>query len=159
MYKNLNYNGKCRLLYPYSDVVCRMNYNCDYCSLAFDIRRNQRQNDSEDNVLFTWRDALKMTPKSNGLTFYRRPVILKPESMSRLGIKVNLINQIFFCDGGSGVFACNPAGMIDGYLVSDRKERYTITRHDVFGVPNEAAVQRYFDLYGINLSKEGLNMK
>ena len=160
MYEALKYNGNCRLLHPYAKVVCRLDYHCDYCDVAARIHQNKREQTSDNNEpLFTWRDALKMTPKAQGSNFYRRSVILKPESMSRLGIKPNLINQIFFCDGGSGMFACNPAGMIDGYLVSDRKERYTITRHDVYGVPNDSAVQRYFDLFGIDLNKEGFKMK
>ena len=66
---------------------------------------------------------------------------------------------MFFVDGGSGAFASNPAGLIEGYLVADRKRRLQITRHNVFGVPNESAVERYFDTFGINLKKEGLAMK
>ena len=155
MYRSVNYNGYCRLLHPYAKVVCHLDYRCEYCDVAARIQQNKREQTLDvDEPLFTCRDALKMTPKANGSDFYFRPVILKPESMTRLGIKSNLINQIFFCDGGSGIFPCNPAGMIDGYLVSDRKERFTITRHDVYGVPNGSAVQRYFDLFGINLNKE-----
>ena len=147
------------MLLPYTKVYCKLGYACPYCDVYYDIQKNKRSSVPADEPLMTWRDALKMTPKANGSNFYHRTVILKPEAMARLGIKNTLINQIFYCEGGSGVFACNPAGMIDGFLVADRNERHTITRHDVFGVPNELAVERYFDLYGINIEWEVEKMK
>ena len=152
MYKSINYKGKCALLHPCGDIECRLNYHCDYCETAFIIRQNKRVETIADDQLFRWSDALKMTPKGDGLSWYKRPVILKPDTMRRLNIPVNLINQIFFCDSGSGVFACNPAGMIDGFLVIDRQERHILSRHDVYGVPNASAMQRYKDLFGIDLT-------
>lgn len=152
MFDRINYKGKCALLHPYGVVDCDCNYHCDLCFLAYDIRKNKREQRLDDALLFSWRDTLKMTPKGGGLNWYRRPVILKPDSMRAKGITVNLINQILFCDDGSGCFACNPAGMVDGFLVIDRKERYTFTRHDIYGVPNEAAVAKYYELYGIDLN-------
>ena len=129
-------------------------YICDVCDIAYRIRQNKISEVLDDECLFNWRDVLGITPKSGGAQWYNRPVLLKPEAMKRAGITVNLINQVFFAVGGSGVFPHNPMGMIDGYLVSQPKKEYTFFRGDFYGVPNDAAVERYYSLYRIKISNK-----
>ena len=153
MFKDLDFNGNCRLLYPYAQVTCDLNYMCDFCEIPHRIQQNRRDREDEEFTLFGRGDVLRQTPKGGGLNWYMRPIVLKPDAMRRLGIKVNLVNQILIAYDGSGVFARNPAGMIDGYLVCDRNRRYTFSRHDVYGVPNEQACAKYFEYFGINLNR------
>ena len=149
--KSLKFDGYCRMLLPYSKVECKHLYECEYCDVCFRIRQNRAEVVLDDNFLFDHRDVLPHTPKGGGSDWYKRPVILKPDAMRREGITVNLINQIMFADGGSGVFKHNPSGMVDGFLVVRKTERYTFFRNDIYGVPNEAAARRYYELYRIKI--------
>ena len=151
MFKEKNLSGYCRLLLPYHEVECHFFYMCDYCDVCHRIRQIKACEELNDSLLFDWHDVLPMTPKGGGSDFYKRPVILKPESMRRVGMKVNLINQLFYADGGSGCFKHNPSGMVDGYILLNAADRYTFFRNDFYGVPNESAVKRFKSLYGKNI--------
>lgn len=150
--------GRC-ILIPYGYVVCEYSHQCNFCDIAYRIRENLGQKAMRDEELFRWCDALPMTKKMNGVDFYRRVVILKPDVLRANNIPANLLYQMFFCDGGSGVFFHNPAGLIEGYLVADRTRRLQINRHGVYGIPKDSTVERYFDIFRINLDKEGTKMK
>ena len=149
MFKDLNFNGYCRMLLPHARVECKMNYICDCCDVCFTIRKNIIETPTDESFLFDHRDIIPMTPKFGGGNWYRRPVILKPEAMRREGITVNLINQIMFARGGSGVFAHNLSGMVDGVLVADMRKEYTFFRNDIYGIPNNEAARKYRELYRI----------
>ena len=151
MFKDLNFNGYCRLLLPYARVECRFNYLCDCCDVCYNIRKNKMETVVDDAFLFDHRDVIPGTPKYGGGNWYKRAVILKPGAMRREGITVNLINQLLFAYGGSGVFAHNLSGMVDGFLLSDRSKEYTFFRNDIYGIPNEDAVRKYYDLYRIKI--------
>ena len=160
MNKTLKFNGYCRMLLPHAFVECKQGYTCDYCDLGVNIRLNKSREELDKGLLFTWRDAISQTGKYGCADWYKKVIILKPEAMRRAGIPVNLINQLFYAVGGSGVFKHNPSGMIDGYPVlqivglpsSFEKKEYTFFRNDFYGVPNEAAVKMYESLYKIKIN-------
>lgn len=142
------------IMIPYLRATCKYSHDCRSCDIADRVRFNSREFTKKTAELFWPFDVLPKTPKGGGLEYLRKPLILKPEAMECLGIEVELYNQIFIPTGGAGMFSNFPGSQIDGYIVNDRRKIYTISRHDVYGVANEAAVKRFKDLFLIDLHKE-----
>ncbi len=139
---------------PSAMVNCERNYRCSRCEIADRIRLNRLEKRTE-YIMFDYYDAKKQTPKGGGAEWVYKALILKPESMSRAGIEVDLYHQIFVATGGSGMLSINPAGMVDGYLLADKfdKKTYTFIRHDFFGIPTERAAERYDKLFITDVKK------
>ena len=138
---NLRKNGLCLHL-PYSTVLCDNFYRCDHCVVADRIRRNTGEVICE-RPLFGWRDALPQTPGKKGETWFRKPVILSPEAMERLGLEPILKNQIIIAEDGPGVFKHNPCGEIDAILYADPRRVITVNRSECYGMPNPRACEIY----------------
>lgn len=148
-----SFRGMC--LIRHVDVRC-YHHRCDLCEIADRYRKNLIDHTEKDVMLFSHSDVLRHTLKGGGLEYVYRPIILKPEAMEAKGIKVCAYNQIFVSTDGGGMFSHNPGSEIDGYLVSDThrtKTIYTFGRQDFYGVPNERAVERFFELFLIDLRK------
>ena len=140
-------------LIPYTDVKC-YHHRCEACEIADSYRKNIRSPLTLSSTLFDHTHVLRKTVKGGGLEYVYRPLILKPEAMAAKGIEVNMYNQIFVSVDGGGMFSHNPGSEIDGYLVSDyHKKIYTFGRQDFYGVPNEYAVKRFYELFLIDLRK------
>ena len=135
--------------FPSGYVKCVNYYNCTLCELADRLRNSRPLN----VPLFDWRDALPQTPAWNAENWYKRPVILSPDAMRRLGIELRTINQIMIAYDGPGVFKKNVAGEIDGFLLCDKNKHITVTRSECFGIPTQRAAARYDELYLLGLSK------
>lgn len=97
------------------------------------------------------KNVLRQTPKGGGETFFRRPIVLKEEAMERLGITKHLYYQIAIATGGPGCWIKNSAGFIDAYLYGDPGREILVYRHEVYGIPDEAAVERYNKLFLLKL--------
>lgn len=136
---------------PYAKVRCDYSHRCHSCEIADRIRKNMRDS-AVTHEMFGYYDVKKRTPKGGGLEWVYKPLVLRPESMERVGIPLDLYHQIFIVTGGSGMLSINSAGMVDGYLSADRKS-YTFIRHDFFGIPNEAAAEKYDKLFITNIKK------
>lgn len=126
-----------------------INYGfCDRCEIADRYRLQNFQQES----LFDWTDALPQTPKGCR-QWIDMPVILKPSAMDRLNIAPLLLNQIMVTTLSPGCFYQNPVGAIDGYLLVDRTKRIEVSRKECYGVPTLKAVERYDDLFHMNLRR------
>ena len=146
-----NFRGMCYI--PYLNVRC-YHHTCNCCDIADRYRQRQSDHTKKTNDLFDHTNVLRKTEKGGGLEYVYRPIILKPEAMSAKGIEVCMWNQILISTDGGGMFSHNPGGEIDGYLVSDRyrtKTIYTFGRQDFYGVPDERAVERFRELFLIDL--------
>lgn len=131
-------------------------YHCDTCDKYDKYHKKPVDHTENEALLFDHNDVLRRTVKGGGLEYVYRPIILKPEAMQAKGIKVCVYNQIFVSVDGGGMFSHNPGSEIDGYLVSDThrtKTIYTFGRQDFYGVPNERAVERFYELFQIDLRK------
>ena len=148
------YNKSECFMIPYLRTTCNYSHNCCRCDIADRVRFNSREFTKKTFELYWPCDVLRKTEKGGGLDYLYKPLILKPEAMERLGIEVELYNQIFIPTSGAGMFSNFPGSQFDGYILNDRRKIYTISRHDVYGVANEAAVKRYKDLFLIDLHKE-----
>ena len=134
--------------FPYGYVRCDNFRSCARCELADRIR-------SESNVtapLFDYRDALPQTP-TGCMDWIKKPVILKPQAMERLGIPSYLVNQIMITELSPGIFHKNACSDIDGYLFADPSKKLTVSRADCYGVPNARAVERFDKIYFLKLSR------
>ena len=127
-------------------VRCDYGYHCERCELADRIAKNTGRFVA-DLPLLGWRDALPQTPSYKGEVWFRKPVILSPEAMTRLGLPLSLRYQIILADDGPGVFKHNPCGEIDGVLYADLTREFTVTRSECFGMPNERACRLYDSHY------------
>ena len=127
---------------------------CHMCDKYDKYHKKPVDHTENEALLFDHNDVLRHTVKAGGLEYVYRPIILKPEPMLAKGIKVCLYNQILVSTDGGGMFSWNPGSEIDGYLVSDlAKKIYTFGRQDFYGVPNERAVERFYELFRIDLRK------
>ena len=144
------YKGLCYRL-PYG-VVCNNDHKCNSCDIYYNIRENKGENVSDPDSLLSWRHTIKATSKAGGADWYLRPLLLKPEAMSRVGLALNDLNQIVVAYNGSGMFQYNPSGMIDVYLAASPSRRYTFSRQDFYGVPNDAACEYYREEYDIKIN-------
>ena len=140
-------NGYCRLL-PYGYLICENHFICDACEVGDRIRIQV----SDDHILFDHRDALPQTP-TGCQNFCNMPLILSPSAMERLRIKSTLINQIMIANPSPGCFQKNPVGEIDGYLFNRPSYQFTVTRNEVFGVPNSRCVERYDQIFRLRLCR------
>ncbi len=129
-----------------SRVRCERGYDCERCELSARIEEDTGSA-IVDRILFSWRDALPQTATHNAETWFRKPVILSPEAMERLGLPRSLRYQIFFAEDGPGVFKHNPTGVIDGVLLCNSRREITVTRNECYGLPNERACRRYDGYY------------
>lgn len=136
---------------PYATVRCDYSHRCHNCEVADRIRKN-RLDGAVTHEMFGYYDVKKRTPKGGGLEWVNKALVLKPEAMERAGIKVDLYHQIFISTGGSGMLSINPVGMVDGYTLADRKT-YTFIRSDFFGIPTEAAAEKFDKLFITNIKK------
>ncbi len=127
--------------------------HCDRCALADRMRLSSAVN-NKDILLFTERDALRQTPKGGGETWYKKYIIVSPAALEKHGITVNLYNQIAYAYDGSGCFIKNPCGYVDCILFSDMRVRFTICRHEAFGLPNPRAIERFDELFFMNLKSK-----
>ena len=140
-------------LYYGSNVRCN-GHVCNCCAVYQNIVRNKADKSEFTHELFDNTHVLKKTVKGGGLEYLYRPIVLKPEAMSAKGIKVCLYNQILISTDGGGMFSWNPGSEIDGYLASDYTRMiYTFGRQDFYGVPNEYAIERFYELFQIDLKK------
>ena len=137
--------------FPHGYVKCETNGLCNACVLAERLRREKAR--SVSYPLFTWRDALPQTPAGKGETWYQKPVILSPAAMNRLGLEINLINQIVFAYDGPGVLKKNVAGEIDVYLLNDRSRKFIVSRCECFGIPSPKAAKYFDECFFLGLSK------
>lgn len=136
-------------LIPYLDIFCEHEHHCYHCEIADRHRANTRS----CSELFDHCDVLLKTPKGGGSEYLYKPLVLKPEVMRQRGIEVDMYNQIFIATDGAGMFSWNPGSQIDGYLLSDPKVQYTFGRQDFYGIPNKKAVERFYQLFLIDLNK------
>ena len=143
--RNKFIRGEC-YHFPSGYVMCENNYCCSSCAMAARIRRNKT-----DLPLFCDRDALRQTPAGGGQTFYRKPVILCPSAMDRLGLEPLLINQIMIATDGPGVFVKNVVGMIDGYLFCDPTKKISVIRSECYGIPTPGAAKKYDEYFFLGL--------
>ena len=138
--------------FHYGYVKCRNGYDCIRCTLGDSIREENIRKYSEE-LLFTDRDVRSISEKAKGDVWWHYPVVLSPEVMAKLGLELNIVNQIAIASSGSGVFPRNPVGMLDIYLYSNPQKRFTITRNEAYGIPNDKAVSRYDELFFWDLKK------
>ena len=129
--------------FPHGYVRCEAQGVCAMCALADRLRRARPPN----IPLFTWRDALPQTQKKGGDNWLNMPVLLTPDGMKRHEIPVSACNQMAVAYDGAGLFARNSHSEIDIYLVCDSTKRYTVGRHECYGIPTESAAKRYDELY------------
>ena len=138
--------------FPVGYVECRYPRDCQRCELGDRIRRSNAV--ATNNVpLFTYRDARRQTDKGGGAMWWNYPIILSEECMERLGFEKNIFFQIAVADTGSGVFLKNPTGPIDCHLFTNPSRKFTITRNEAYGIPNERAVELYDKLFFYDLGK------
>ena len=135
--------------FPTGYVDCVSGFRCESCEFAERLRHDRLKN----VPLFGWRDALPQTETYGGQTWYRRPVLLSPEAMKKHGIEPLTINQVFICEDGPGMFKRNPAGEIDGYLLCNRLERFTVMRSECYGIPTLRAAEKYDEYFFLGLVK------
>ncbi|MBE6531391.1 MAG: hypothetical protein E7679_04810 [Ruminococcaceae bacterium] len=140
-------------LIPYLDMHCICAHMCHICEIADRYRANMRERVKSCSELFDYYDVLLKTPKGGGSEYLYKPLVLKPEVMRQRGIEVDMYNQIFIATDGAGMFSWNPGSQIDGYLLSDPKVQYTFGRQDFYGIPNKKAVERFNQLFLIDLNK------
>lgn len=147
--KNRNLSEFCHH-FPEGLVKCDNYKQCMSCVFADRIRMtNQRK--SREYPLFWERDCLKQTKVGGGETFYNKAIVLSEDCMERLGIEKILFNQIAIAFGGCGCFVQNKVGPIDIYLLSDPNEKYLVYRNEVCGIPNDAAVKKWENLFFMGL--------
>ena len=139
--------GDC-IMFHHGTIACHNHYACDRCELGDRLRKNILHK----AMMFTYRDALPQTEKGCH-NFCDMPLILTPDAMTRLRLNHDLINQIMVAYPSPGCFRSNPAGEIDGYLLNRPGMKVTVSRKEVFGVPNPRAVERYDQLYRLRLSR------
>lgn len=149
--RNKNLNGYCSK-FPYGYVLCKNGYDCLRCTFGDDVRKDNVKRFS-DVPLFTEKDARRQTLNDKGDCFWHYPVILKPETLEDLGFEKNVFFQIAIAEGGAGVFSKNPVGYLDCCLFSNPAKKFTICRHNVFGIPNSAAVRRFDEMFFLDLGK------
>ena len=142
---SFSFDGFCFRLAD-SRVRCGCGYDCERCEISARIEEDTGSA-VVDRILFSWRDALPQTPTHNAETWFRKPVILSPEAMKRLGLPSSLRYQIFFAEDGPGVFKHNPTGEIDGVLLCNARRIITVSRNECYGLPNERACRRYDEYY------------
>ena len=148
---NENYarrNGICKH-FPFGYVFCENYYLCEHCEFAHRLRVSRPAN----IPLFDWRDALPQTPSYNAENWYRKPVILSPDALRRLGIECRAINQIIIAMDGPGVFKKNVSGEIDGVLLSDRQRHIIVIRSECYGIPSRKTAERFDELFYLGLLK------
>lgn len=138
--------------FKHGNVECRNGFRCTNCEFADRVRADLAIS-YRDLPLFSYGDCLKQTPKGGGANWYKKPIILSPAVMARNGIEQSLFYQIAIAYDGSGVFAQNPSGPIDCYLLGNKQKKITISRRDAYGIPNEWAVRRYDELFFMGLKK------
>lgn len=136
---------------PNTYINC-YNQDCSRCDIA-DRYRKQIMRADNHILLFRDKNCLRMTEKGGGLCFYQRPVVLKEKTMERLGIEVNLLHQIAIAYDGPGCLPKNVVGPVDIYLFLNPTRKFTVGRHELYGVPDEKAVKRYDDLFFMDLHK------
>lgn len=135
--------------FPEGYVKCER-FNCDFCELGDRIRlTNVRLHNKES--LFSDRNCLRQTKAGGGETYYNKPIVLTEKAMERLGIQLNLYNQIAIAIGGSGCFVKNVSGAIDCCLFSDKNFTFTIYRFETYGIPDARAVEKYESLFFMGL--------
>lgn len=133
-------------------VECAGYRDCKRCDIGQRIRRDNvlRHN---NYPLFSWRDARRNTEKGRGQNWWHFPIILSEEVMEKLGLEKNLFFQIAIAEGGGGVFHHNPCGEIDCHLFVNPSKKFTIGRHEAYGIPDERAVAKFDELFFMDLHK------
>ena len=137
--------------FPYGYVKCS-SYDCLCCEFGDRIRR-QNAVDTCNTPLFSHSDVLRQTEKGGGDMLWHYPVVLKEDTMKRLNLESNIYYQIAIVDGGPGVFLKNTCGAIDCHLFANQNFKFTISRNDVYGVPNDYVVRIYDELFFLGLDK------
>ena len=137
--------------FPSGYVYCSNYKDCERCELGDRIRRDKAMKSA--SVIFSFSDARRQTEKANGDMWWHFPIILSPEAMLRLDIECNMFYQIAVADFGPGCFLKNPAGEIDCHLFANSCKRFTISRKEAYGIPTDAAVRKYDDLFFMGLEK------
>ena len=144
---------KDRTLCPYFDlgmVKCYDQTACNRCEFG-DRMRQSKLREASRLLLFCEKDVLRQTEKAGGDMWWTYPIVLREETMDRLGLERNLFFQIAVADGGPGVFLKNPVGEIDCHLFVNESKRFTITRKEAYGIPNENAVRKFDETFFMNL--------
>ena len=139
--------------FPHGYVKCESGgRNCTTCTFADRVRRERYQNLTQ-GFFFLYIHALKQTEKSGGDTWLNYPIILSPDVMKKHNIEPNLLFQIAVADFGPGVFLKNPVGFIDCHLFALPTKKFTISRNEAYGIPNETACRRYDGLFFLGLEE------
>lgn len=146
-YSRMGHPRFCNYL-PGEYLECINHGICERCEIA----DRYRLHNFKQEILFDWRDALPQTPKGCR-QWVNLPVILMPSAMERLDIEPILLNQIMVTTLSPGCFYQNPVGVIDGYLFVNHTKRIEVSRKECYGVPAPKAVERYDDLFHMNLRR------
>ena len=133
-------------------VLCKNQKRCISCEFA-DRMRQSIVLRNKNLPLFVPSDALRQTKKGGGDTWWHFPIILSEEVMDRLGLEKNVFFQIAIAEGGGGVFKKNPVGPVDCHLFANPSKKFTISRNEAYGIPDERAVRRYDELFFMDLHK------
>lgn len=143
--------GNCPRM-PYAVVKCNNGFNCLRCEIADRVRLTIK-NDCKDLPMFYWRDCILRTARYGGDDFYKKIIVLTEEAMTKIGVEVNIFNQLAFAYDGAGCFPKNPGSQLDIYLVNDHSKKYTICRTDVYGVATEQTINKYDALFFLGLKR------
>lgn len=138
--------------FPDGLVRC-INYHCCYCCVLAERIRITNSSKDPAVILFDSHNCLRQTPAGGGENFYNKPLVLTEKAMEKYKIPKNLYNQIVVAYGGAGCFPKNKGSIIDVFLLSDPERRFMITRHDVHGIPDMRAVEKYEELFFMGLKR------
>ena len=147
-----NYSSEFCDKFPDGLVRCISYHSCNYCTLADRIRVTNSRKDASV-IFFDSKNCLRQTPAGGGENFYNKPLVLTEKAMEKYKIPKNLYNQIVVAYGGAGCFPKNKGSIIDVFLLADPERRFLITRHDVHGIPDMRAVEKYEKLFFMGLKR------
>lgn len=151
MIEKLTYDNRC-IYSPGGFLTCDRDHLCNGCPKI--PASAQLRNAPPGMPMLDWRDAAPDTPSAGNGNYWHKPVILTPGVLKRkCNVPENPAYQILFCTDGSGVFKCNPAGEIDGYLLIDRQIKLTVARSECYGLPTRQCADRLDSVFSMELCR------